>query len=61
MLFGLAVATAVSLMTFFASLMPVFLRPGPPILFGLTERLLLALYVAWLGAVALNLPTDRRT
>lgn len=58
LLFGLAVATAVSLGLFFASLMPVFIRPGPPILLGLSERVLLALYVAWLSAVAINLPAS---
>jgi Protein of unknown function (DUF998) len=56
LLFGLAVATAVSLGLFFASLVPVFIRPGPPILLGLTERVLLAVYVAWLAAVAIQLP-----
>ena len=59
LLFGLAVATAVSLVAFFASLMPVFIRPGPPILLGLSERILLGLYVVWLAAVAINLPASR--
>jgi Protein of unknown function (DUF998) len=56
LLSALAVATAVSLGLFFASLVPVFIRPGPPILLGMTERILLAVYVAWLAAVAVNLP-----
>jgi hypothetical protein len=56
LLFGLAVATAVSLIVFYASLMPVFIRPGPPILLGLSERILLGLYLVWLAAVAINLP-----
>jgi len=59
LLFSLAVATAVSLVVFFASLMPVFIRPGPPILLGLSERILLGLYVVWLAAVAINLPASR--
>ena len=59
LLFGLAVATAVSLVAFFASLVPVFIRPGPPILLGLSERILLGLYVVWLAAVAINLPASR--
>ena len=53
---SLAIATAASLVLFFASLLPVFMRPGPPILLGLSERLLLAVYVAWLAAVAISLP-----
>jgi len=63
LLLGLAVATAVSLIAFYASLMPVFIRPGPPILLGLSERILLGLYAAWLAAVAIYLPPipDRRT
>jgi len=62
LLYGLAVATAVSLALFFASLMPVFISPGPPVLLGLSERILLALSVAWLAAVAIHLPArpDRR-
>src|SRR6185503_10296936 len=31
-------------------LMPVFMRPGPPILLGLSERILLGLYPVWLAA-----------
>ena len=54
----LAVATALSLVVFYASLLPVFIRPGPPILLGLSERILLGIYVAWLAAVAINLPAS---
>lgn len=54
-LLGLAVASAISLIAFMASLIPVFLRPGPPILLGLTERVLVAIYSAWLMAVATTL------
>ena len=59
LLFGLAVATAVSLVVFYASLIPVFIRPGPPVLLGLSERILLVLYVVWLAAVAIKLPASR--
>jgi hypothetical protein len=48
----LAIASGVSLLLFFASLAPVFVRPGPPILLGLTERLLFAVYLAWLWGCA---------
>jgi hypothetical membrane protein len=51
LLFWLALAAALSLAAFMVSLAPVFIRPGPPILLGATERLLLAVYVAWLAAV----------
>ena len=56
LLSALAVACAASLLLFFASLVPVLVRPGPPVLLGLSERVLLALYVAWLAAAALALP-----
>lgn len=55
----LAQATALGLLLFFASLLPVFVRPGPPVLLGVTERLFLALCVAWLAAVAIHLPASR--
>jgi hypothetical protein len=51
----LAIAAAVGLIAFMASLAPVFVRPGPPVLLGLTERVLLAVYVAWLALVAATL------
>jgi hypothetical protein len=51
----LAVTSAVSFVAFFGSLVPVFVRPGPPVLFGLTERILLAVYAAWLCAAAVGL------
>jgi uncharacterized protein DUF998 len=44
----LAIATALSLALFVLSLAPVFLRPGPPVLLGLSERVLLAVYSVWL-------------
>jgi hypothetical membrane protein len=50
---GLAVAAGISLILFMASLVPVFVRPGPPILLGLSERVLLATYAAWLMAVGI--------
>ena len=59
LLFGLAVATVVSLVAFYVSLVPVFIRPGPPILLGLSERILMGVYVAWLAVAAATLPTRR--
>jgi hypothetical protein len=50
LLAGLAVAAAISLILFAGSLIPVFVRPGPPVLLGLSERVLLAVYAAWLVA-----------
>ena len=40
---------------FMASLAPVFVRPGPPVLLGLSERVLLATYAAWLVAVGIGI------
>ena len=51
----LAVTSVVSFIAFIGSLVPVFVRPGPPVLFGLTERILLAVYAAWLCAAAVEL------
>lgn len=51
----LALAAAISLIAFMASLMPVFIRPGPPILLGLSERMLIVIYVAWLTLVAVTI------
>jgi hypothetical membrane protein len=48
----LAIVAAVSFAAFVASLIPVFVRPGPPILLGLTERIALVAYAAWLVAAA---------
>jgi len=50
-----AVMIIVSLIVFFASLLPVSDSLRPPILFGLTERMLLAVYSAWLCAAAILL------
>lgn len=50
-----AVMILVSLIIFFASLLPFSDSLRPPILFGLTERLLLASYAAWLCAAAIGL------
>jgi hypothetical protein len=49
----LAAAASISLLVFFASLAPAIVTSGPPWMLGLTERVLLAIYVAWLGAAAL--------
>jgi Protein of unknown function (DUF998) len=51
----LAVAAAISLIAFMASLMPVFIRPTPPVLLGLTERVLIVIYLAWLTLVAVTM------
>ncbi len=51
----LAVAAAISLIAFIASLMPVFMRPGPPVLLGLSERVLIVIYVAWLTLVVVTI------
>jgi hypothetical protein len=56
---GLAVAAVVSLLLFAASLVPVFVRPGPPILLGASERLLLGCYAAWLAAASRGLVASR--
>ena len=52
-LYLLAIMIIVSLVVFFASLLPIFDSLRPPILFGLTERMLLAVYAAWLCAAAI--------
>jgi hypothetical protein len=51
----LSVAVVLSYVSFMASLAPVFIRPGPPILLGLTERILIVACLAWLSAVAIGL------
>ena len=48
-----AIMIIVSLIVFFASLLPVSDSLRPPILFGLTERMLLAVYSVWLCAAAI--------
>lgn len=55
---ALAFAALLSFGLFMASLAPVFVRPGPPILLGLSERVLLLSYAAWL--VALGAGVTRR-
>lgn len=52
-LLTLARLAAGSLALFLASLVPVFVRPGPPILLGLTERVLFVCYAAWIAAAAI--------
>jgi hypothetical protein len=51
----LAVASAASLVACIASLTPAIVTSGPPLLLGLTERIMLAAYAAWLTAVAMSL------
>jgi hypothetical membrane protein len=55
---ALAFAALLSFGLFMASLAPVFVRPGPPILLGLCERVLLLSYAAWF--VALGAGVTRR-
>jgi hypothetical protein len=50
-----AIVILISLIVFFASLLPIFDSLPPPIFFGLTERLILAAYAAWLCAAAIGL------
>jgi hypothetical protein len=45
----------VSLVAFFISIVSVFVSSGPPKLLGLTERILLCVYVAWLAVAAIGL------
>jgi hypothetical protein len=52
---SLAILIVISLLVFFASLLPISDSLSPPILFGLTERMLLAVYAAWLCAAAIGL------
>jgi hypothetical protein len=52
---GLALAATLSLIAFASSLLPVFVRPSPPILFGLSERVLTVAYVAWLALVGVTI------
>ena len=54
-LLALAAAVVLSFIAFVGSLLPVFVSPGPPVWLGLTERVMLAVYVAWLAAVAVGL------
>jgi hypothetical protein len=49
------VAAAISLIAFMTSLMPVFIRPGPPVLLGLSERVLIVIYLVWLTLVAMTM------
>jgi hypothetical protein len=51
----LTVAVVLSYVAFVASLAPVFIRPGPPVLLGLTERILIVACLAWLSAVGIGL------
>jgi uncharacterized protein DUF998 len=48
-----AVMIVASLIVFFASLLPISDSFSPPMLFGLTERMLLVAYVAWLCGAAI--------
>jgi hypothetical protein len=52
---ALAVVVVLSFLAFTASLLPVLITPGPPFMLGVTERVMLGAYVAWLAAVAVGL------
>ncbi len=56
----LAVVVVLTFFAFVASLLPVLVSPGPPFWLGLTERVMLAAYTAWLAVVAIGLCADRR-
>ncbi len=51
----LTVIVVLSYVAFAASLTPVFVRPGPPILLGLTERVQVASYFVWLAFITIKL------
>jgi hypothetical membrane protein len=55
-----ATATAVAYIAFMVSLLPVMIRPGPPVLLGFTQRILFVAYLAWLGNVAIEKLRARR-
>lgn len=50
----LACACVVALLVFFASLWPTLGAERPPVLLGLSERVLLVVYVTWLSASAVR-------
>ena len=56
----MAAVVVLSFLAFTASLLPVFVSDGPPFMLGLTERVMLAAYAAWLAAVAVGLLCSRR-
>lgn len=58
-LWMLGILSAFSLLAFAASMVPVFISPGPPTLLGLTERILLGVYTSWLGVAAVGLFKSR--
>jgi hypothetical protein len=59
LLWSLACSAAVALALFMASLVPVLLRPGPPVFLGLTERLLLLVDSLWLLGLGAAMLADR--
>jgi hypothetical protein len=54
-LLGLALAATLALSAFLAALAPAIISPGPPVLLGLAERMLLVADTAWLAAVGIGL------
>lgn len=47
-LFPLAVVSVITLLLFCISFVPAIITTGPPILFGLTERVLFVAYIIWI-------------
>jgi hypothetical protein len=56
----LAAATVITYIAFMCSLVPVMIRPGPPVLLGLSQRILFVAYLAWLSRVAIDLLDTRQ-
>lgn len=54
-LLALALASTAALLAFLAALAPAIISPGPPVLLGLAERVLLVANTAWLAAVGIGL------
>ena len=54
-LLALALASTAALLAFLAALAPAIISPGPPVLLGLTERVLLVADTAWLAAAGIGL------
>jgi hypothetical protein len=55
----LALATVITYIAFMLSVVPVMLRPGPPVLLGLAQRLLFIAYLVWLSHVAFRIGNNK--
>jgi hypothetical protein len=58
---ALAIASAVGLLVFLASLSPALVTSGPPVLLGLTERIMLAAYALWIATASMGLLGEAAT